>query len=168
MKKTYCVLIALAAMLAGSVLAENAIVNGDFATGELKPWTLSDKKAPAEPVIEEGVLHLIITEAGEMEFHRQLIQKNLSLESGTKYILSFEMKASEKGDIKASIVPSINYKNPHYGLMKKERVDVEWSTIEFKFKTKDIAEDDPACIKLQLGSFSADVWLKNFTLTKAE
>ena len=94
------------------------------------------------------------------------MQKNLVMESSTKYTLTFEVKAADSGEIKVSIVPSIDWKAGHYGLMRGLDVTSEWQTFEYTFRTKDIKDDDPACLKIHLGLMDNDLYLRNFSLTK--
>ncbi|MBI9020637.1 MAG: carbohydrate binding domain-containing protein [Verrucomicrobia bacterium] len=147
--------------------AQNLIQNAAFESGDIKPWQVQGK-LPTEAVVELGVLHLVISESSDTPSHRMIVQKNLVMESSTKYTLRFEAKtdASNGGDMKVTVVPSVNFKAGHYGLMRNETITPEWETHEFEFRTKDIPADDPACMKIHLGMLNGDTYFRNFVLEK--
>ncbi len=157
----------LAVLIACNAPAQNVLLNAGFESGELAPWKVQGK-IPTGSAIDAGVLHLTISEASDTPSHRMLIQKDLVMESGTKYLLSFEVKteASNRGEMKVSIVPTINYKAGHYGLMRAENPSSEWETFEYRFRSKDIKDDDPACIKIHIGNLDGDTCFRNFVLKK--
>lgn len=149
----------------------NLLLNPGFASGALAPWKLQDQKAPATAVIEAGgTLKLEINEAGKQPYHRTLQQPDLKLDSDTKYLLQFDMRtdADNGGDIKVSVVHSIDYKAPHYGLMRSETPGAEWTTLQYSFKTKEIDPNDPACLKIHLGELNGNTTFKNFILEKVK
>ena len=160
------ILIPAVSALAAITMGQNVLSNADFANG-MDSWQIMDKKAPVEKTVEAGVLKMGITSASDTPSHRMLVQKNLAMESGEKYVLTFDAKSSEEGDIKVSIVPTIDFKAGHYGLMKAETLGADWQTFEFKFRTKDIKAEDPACLKIHTGLLGANTEFKNFMLKKA-
>ena len=148
--------------------SQNLLKNPSFETGDKKPWIIQGK-LPSEVFIENGELTVLINEASDTRSDRMLMQKDLALESNTRYILRFDAKsaAADGGQIKVTIVPSVDYKAGHYGLMKDETLTAEWTSHEFQFRTKEISPTDPACLKIHLGELNQSVSFRNFLLIKS-
>jgi hypothetical protein len=163
-------LIASALLLAAAQgWSQNLLKNPSFEAGNQKPW-LVHSQLPSEIFIENGELTVLINQASDTQSARMLLQKDLPLESNTKYILRFDAKstASNGGQMKVTIVPSIDFKAGHYGLMKDEPLKADWASHAIQFRTKEISPSDPACLKIHLGGLNGNTSFRNFFLEKAD
>ncbi len=166
MKKILSTICVIAA-LTGVAWGEQLLTNGDFATGDLKPWKLYTKKGLSEApgTVADGVLTVAI-DAGTPQMHeRQLIQP-VAIASGTKYLLSFDMKTASAGgeEIVLVITRTIDFEKGHYGLYRKFSPAMQWETKEFYFTTKEVDPADPPALKFNIGFLADDVAFRNLSL----
>jgi hypothetical protein len=165
MKKS--ILIQTVSALAAMTLGQNVLLNPAFENGNIKPWKVQGK-IETQTAAMDGVLHLTMPESSDTPSMRMLLQQDLEMESDTKYVLRFDARtdAPNQASMKVSIVPSENFQAGSYGLMRDEIPGEEWTTYEFKFKTKEINLDDPACLKIHLGLLKGNIYFKNFIIEK--
>jgi len=162
-------LIPAVSALAAITMGQNILANPDFANGNIKPWKVFGK-IPISAAAVDGELKLTMSESSKVASHRMLLQPNLQMESKTEYLLQFDVRSDSdnRGRIKVSIVPSVDYKAGHYGLMRDEIPGQKWRTVMVYFWTNEIKADDPACLKIHLGTLNGNTYFKNFMLKKAE
>jgi len=86
---------------------DNMILNGDFSDGDFF-WELDVSGiASASGDVEEGVYNLIIDTGGTSELNVQLMQGEISLVQGKKYILEFDAYADNRRTIEVNLEKAI-------------------------------------------------------------
>jgi len=90
----------------GELITENQIINGDFSDHFYGAWGRTihtTDGAIAELVHNQGEAHFEIEQTGIKNWNIALEQRNLSIEAGKHYKISFKAKATETRDINVKI-----------------------------------------------------------------
>ena len=145
----------------------NLLINADFSAASPAPWKMQSK-LDASLSAENNSLTVSMKKSSPTASHRMLTQFDLMMEPETRYILQFEARteADNGGAMKVSIARSVNWKKGHYGLMRDEQPDREWTQYTYHFTTQNITPEDPACLKIHLGELNGTTQFKNFLLRK--
>ncbi|MBN1782821.1 aryl-sulfate sulfotransferase [bacterium] len=141
---------------------ENLVQNGDFAQGD-QNWTWElQNTGQAQMAVENGEVHVAITNGGSNDYDVQLRQNGLPLVQGKTYIFEFDARASASRVIEAKVgqdqSPFINYsKSTYFNL----RTASEHFTYEFEMEDN---SDFNARIVFNMGNSTRDVYLDNISL----
>jgi beta-glucanase (GH16 family) len=133
----------------------NYVHNPDFSAPENladgKGWNfLTAGKGKASAEISGGMLNIMTTNCGELDYSVQVVQPNIYLEKGCGYKFSFDAWA----DADRTIIPAITA--PNVGWIRyfpdtKTAITTEKKTYSFNFEMK--ATDDPtARVEFNLGN----------------
>ena len=86
-----------------NISMKDLISNGDFEDGEVD-WTFGAyEDADAEGAVEDGKFVVSLNSSGAEDWQIQLMQEDVELEKGVKYVLSFNASAKSATTIKATI-----------------------------------------------------------------
>ncbi len=125
---------------------DQLILNGAF-EDDLKDWTLQTMgtaKATANVVPIEGGKHAVsveVTEPGEKRYFVQLVQRNVHVESGKTYLLTFRAKAKTAADI---VVTVSSKEGSNFREMWREEdlaLSEEWKEFRFSVAAKDPSDN---------------------------
>ncbi len=151
-------------------LGDEALINGDFASGDFSPWILAEHgEAEAECSIETGAgpegrnaLRIDITAASSAGWHVQFLQGNLGMPEGMPYTLTFYIKSSES----RTIYVTINMAHePWSNLGFKVAVDAETSWQEYSYTfTLDSADSNAGVYFTNMGLQTGSVYLTGISL----
>ncbi len=149
----------------------NYIFNGDFAEKE----SLSDdvnwkfllfNGGEGSAKIEDGTMIIATEKEGTVDYSVQLVQPELPMIKGEKYMVTFDAKADENRDIVVCVsAPTagwIRYLND-----TKLPITTDWETYTFEFDMK--SKDDPnGRLEFNLGHRGSDatVYIKNVRVDK--
>lgn len=133
----------------------NLIYNGDFSDNEAlddeENWYfLLFNKGKGTAKIEDGVLTVEATEAGEVDYAVQIVQPGLPMKKGSKYHLSFEARADEERGVMVCIsAPTAGW--GRYLNDTRIGLTTEWQTYDFDFEMND-RDDNNGRLEFNMGN----------------
>jgi len=149
---------------------ENLVRNGDFSQGQAD-WTLNRSgSADAQWVVESGLAHVTIDDAGQDRHSIRLVQTDMKLVQGETYVLEFDAGANSPRLIEVKV----NKKNvgSYWDYSKMGAVylsTVRESLVMKHFThtfTMERSTDLEGCLEINLGSDDADVYLDSVSLVR--
>lgn len=125
---------------------DQLIQNGNF-ENDLKDWnlqTMGTAKASANVVSIEGDKHAVsveVTEPGEKRYFVQLVQRNVRMESGKTYLLTFRAKVKTPADV---VVTVSSKEGDNFREMWRQEdlaLTEEWKEFRFSVAAKDPSDN---------------------------
>ena len=119
----------------------NLIANATFADGSSLPWT-SSFTAPADgsASVVDGALCLEITNRGKNNWDAQLRHREMTLQKGHKYSLSFVAYATQPTAIRAKV----GMQGPPYAEYWFQEIQLDKTSRKFKDHFRKSGPDDPS------------------------
>ena len=141
-------------------LSSNLIKNHQF--DNASHWSLECmENAEANGIVENGFYHIQINNSGDQKKYIQLIQNNLTIEHGARYILEFDGYSSQNRGIVCRIEKN-NSPNTAYS-DKTQRLYQDQRHLSFEFEMKK-ETDTNARINFYCGRDDGDVFLTHIML----
>lgn len=138
----------------------NMLMNGDFASGSISPWTftLSDATAAAE-VIDEQV-YVNISEAGPDIWEPQLTQTEVDIKCGNTYTYAFDAMA----DAARTIVVGVNEGAPDYSSIYYDTADLTTNMLHYSYTFTAGLNDENSRFDMKFGADNNNVTVDNIVL----
>jgi len=141
---------------------DNMILNGDFSDGD-NFWELDTSgNAYASGSVDNGIYHLTIDTSGTSELNVQLLQAEISLVQGKKYILEFDayadIRRAMEVNLEKAISPFDNYSRIGFILIEETM-----KHYNFEFEMTD-PSDFEAKLVFNCGREDADLHFDNISL----
>lgn len=149
--------------------SKNIVSNSNFAD-TTKDWILLNQLRGASDtsyVVNKDssrTIEVDVTKGGQYSYSVQLLHENIPLVAGHKYRCSFNIKASEKGQVTARIGSYLTYETIGF----QEHVEVKTSerTFEVEFTPE---ESDPfARLEFNLGGSVRKIWIRNVKIVRLD
>src|SRR5699024_10731221 len=152
----------------GGFNSDDSEIEGIEGVANTDYWTyLQDQNGHANLSVEDGDMHVEITNGGTVDHGVQLVQTPIPLEKGAKYRASFSAKAENERDIKVKIGGDGDREWMDYADEAPITLSTELEDYEFEF-TMPEDTDLKARYEFNMGLNDADVWLGDVRLDMIE
>lgn len=143
----------------------NFLSNGDFSGSELDPWVLNAwNDAVATSSVSNGEITVNISTLGENVYDIQLVQRNVPLETGKDYRLTFDASAAAARDM--DII--IQMPDDPYTTYASETIDLTTEKQSFSIDfTMESETDLDSRVGFNFGNSTENVTIDNVRLTYA-
>lgn len=138
------------------------IWNGDFAQGSLKWEPVGGYEgAAASGSVVDGAYQIAVTKPGTLDWHVQFSQKDISLEQGKTYRVTFDAWASAA----RSMAVAGNQNVSPWTTYGKDTVSLGTTKQSYVFDfTMQAASDPAARLEFDLGGVAGNVWIDNVSV----
>jgi len=142
----------------------NMLANGDFSNG-MDPWHLYViNTGDAATDVEDGALHVSITNGGANVWDVSLQQLNLNIINGSTYTVTFDARAASERDVSAWVA-MLNAPYSMYNSDNEFSLTTNWQTFSYTF-TMNYDTDPAARIGFDFGTSNVDAYLDNVSLVE--